>query len=140
MWLLNQTTTKAVEGMTPFKATFGKKPDLRKVCGWGEKVFVRIEGGTKLGGRVCEGHWLGIDLKLKGTRVYWLDSKTVTVEQNIYYNNLPVSLLEEEQEPLGLTKTIAKENAKIPPDPPIVQTQETVDNSGQDSDASTPAK
>ena len=43
-------TTKAVKGMTPFEAAFGKKPDLRGVHEWGERVYVRIEGGTKLGG------------------------------------------------------------------------------------------
>ena len=52
VWLLNRTTTKAVEGMTLFEAAFGKKPDLKNVHEWGEKVYVRIEGGTKLGGRV----------------------------------------------------------------------------------------
>ena len=36
VWLLNRMTTKAVEGMTPFKAAFGKKPDLRGVREWGE--------------------------------------------------------------------------------------------------------
>ena len=44
--------TKAVEGMMLFEVAFGKKPDLKNVCEWGEKVYVRIEGGTKLGGRV----------------------------------------------------------------------------------------
>jgi hypothetical protein len=29
VWLLNRTTTKAVDGKTPYEAVFGKKPDLR---------------------------------------------------------------------------------------------------------------
>ena len=52
VWLLNRTMKKAMEGMTPFEVAFGKKPDLKNVREWGEKVYVRIEGGTKLGGRV----------------------------------------------------------------------------------------
>ena len=68
MWLLNRTTTKAVERMTPFEAAFGKKPDLKCVREWGEKVYVRVEGGTKLGGTVQEGQWIGIDLESKGAR------------------------------------------------------------------------
>ena len=48
-------STKAVEGMIPFEAAFGKKPDLQHVREWGEKVWVHIEGGNKLGGRVKEG-------------------------------------------------------------------------------------
>ena len=98
VWLLNWTTTKAVEGMMPFEAAFGKKPDLKKVHEWGEKVYVRIEVGTKLGGRVWEGCWLGIDNESKGAQVYWPDSKTVNVERNIYYDR------EDENESVGLTK------------------------------------
>ena len=45
VWLLNRTMTKAVEWMTLFEAAFGKKPDLRNICEWGERVYVRIEGG-----------------------------------------------------------------------------------------------
>ena len=45
VWLLNRMTTKAVEGMTPFEAAFGKKPDLKGVHEWGEKTYVRVEGG-----------------------------------------------------------------------------------------------
>src|SRR5271155_4400569 len=40
VWLLNRTTTKAVSGMTPYKAAFGKKPDLSDVHEWGDKVWV----------------------------------------------------------------------------------------------------
>ena len=29
VWLMNHMSTKAVDGKTPFKATFHKKPDLR---------------------------------------------------------------------------------------------------------------
>jgi hypothetical protein len=55
VWLMNRTSTKAVDGQTPYEAAFGKKPDLRDVREWGEKVWVRVEGGDKLGGRVREG-------------------------------------------------------------------------------------
>jgi len=52
VWLMNHTSTKAVTGRTLYEVAFGKKPDLRDVREWGEKVWVRIEGGNKLGGRV----------------------------------------------------------------------------------------
>jgi hypothetical protein len=86
VWLMNRTSTKAVDGMTPYEAAFGKKPDLRHVREWGEKVWVRIEGGNKLGGRVKEGRWLGIDERSKGFRIYWPDKRTVTTERNVYYD------------------------------------------------------
>ena len=56
VWLLNRMTTKAVKGMTPYKVAFGKKPNLKGLCKWGERVWVRIEGRNELGGRVQEGH------------------------------------------------------------------------------------
>jgi len=87
VWLLNRTTTKAVNGITPYEAAFGKKPNLKNVREWGEKVWVRIEKGNKLGGRVRKGHWLGIDEESKGIRVWWPDTKTVGVERNVYYDN-----------------------------------------------------
>jgi len=52
---MNRTSTKAVDGKTPFEAVFGKKLDLRDVHEWGETMWVQIEGGTKLGGHVREG-------------------------------------------------------------------------------------
>jgi len=92
VWLLNHTTTKAVDGMTPYEAAFGKKLNLSGVRGWGDKVWVRVEAGDKLGGRVKEGRWMGIDEQSKGVRVYWPDKRNVTVERNIYYNETCMSV------------------------------------------------
>jgi len=86
VWLLNRTPTKAVKGKTPFEAAFGKKPNLSGVWEWGDKVWVRVEAGNKLGGRVREGRWMEIDEKSKGVRVYWPDKRNVTVERNVYYD------------------------------------------------------
>ena len=55
VWLMNHTSTKAIDGETLFEAVFGKKSDLRDVHEWDETVWVQIEGGIKLGGRVHEG-------------------------------------------------------------------------------------
>ena len=44
VWLMNRTRTTAVVGMTPYKAAFGKKPDLTDVREWGDKVWVHLEG------------------------------------------------------------------------------------------------
>jgi hypothetical protein len=86
VWLLNCTSTKAVDGKTPYKAAFGKKPDLQQVREWGDKVWVHIEGGNKLGGQVRDGCWLGVDEQSKGFRVYWPDKKTVSIEHNVYHD------------------------------------------------------
>jgi len=91
VWLMNHTLTKAVAGKTPYEAAFGKKLDLSQVHEWGEKVWVWIEGGDKLGGRVREGRWLGIDERSNGCRVYWPDKQMVTTECNcngMFYGGL----------------------------------------------------
>ena len=74
---------------------------------------MRVEGGTKLGGRVKEGRWLGVDDESKGGRIYWPDTKLVTVERNIYYDNSSACCLEEEME-IGLVKTTADSPEKAP--------------------------
>ena len=127
VWLLNRTTTKAVEGMTPYEAAFGKKPNLKGLREWGEKVYVRIEGGTKLGGRVREGKWLGVDEESKGVRVYWPDTKNVTVERNVYYDNASACRSEGEQDieivetkadaPSTTAPSTDKTSATVPDDP-----------------------
>jgi hypothetical protein len=106
VWLLNRTTTKAVEGMTPYEAAFGKKPDLRGLREWGERVWVRVEKGNKLGRRVREGRWLGMDEGSKGVQVYWPDTKTTTVERNTYFDDSAPHL--EGENNIQLTETSAK--------------------------------
>jgi hypothetical protein len=86
VWLLNRTSTKAVNGKTPYEAVFGKKPDLWHVREWGEKVWVHVEGGNKFGGRVKEGRWLGVDEKSKRFQIYWPDKRTASTECNVYHD------------------------------------------------------
>src|ERR1700678_1302435 len=142
VWLLNRTTTKAVEGMTPFEAAFGKKPNLKGVREWGEKVYVRVEKGTKLGGRVREGRWLGIDEESKGARIYWPDTRAVSVERNIYFNNPLASRVVEEEE------VIVNTDANLPPVPenpaPVINMpavdSDPASDAPDNSDAETSAK
>ena len=115
VWLLNRTTTKAVEGMTPFEAGFGKKPHLGDLREWGEKVYVWLEKkGLKLGGRVQEGCWLGVDGQSKGVQIYWLDTKSITVKMNIYYDDVSASRHEGEDEDIVVMKSDLPAVPKIP--------------------------
>ncbi|KAF8799459.1 hypothetical protein BYT27DRAFT_7008136, partial [Phlegmacium glaucopus] len=104
---------------TPFKAAFGKKPNLREVREWGEKVWVRTEGGDKLGGRVREGRWMGISDESKGIQIYWPDKKTVSTEQNVYYDKTSSSVSRLEGEEWDGFKTKTNEPPAIikTPDP-----------------------
>ena len=126
VWLLNRTTMKAVEGMTPYKAVFGKKPNLKGVREWGEKVYVRVEKGTKLGGRVREGRWLGMNEESKGARIYWPDTKAISVERNIYFDNSLANCLDEEEESVNIIKMIG--------DLPVADDLPLVDGEGLSED------
>ena len=91
--------------MTPYEAAFGKKLNLKGVREWGEKVWVRVEKGDKLSGRVHKGHWLGIDEESKGVRVWWPDTKTIGIERNIHYDNSHSSGSRSEGEDDGRVET-----------------------------------
>jgi hypothetical protein len=43
------------------------------------------------------GRWLGVDEESKGVRVYWPDTKTVTIEHNTYFDNSSADRLEGEE-------------------------------------------
>jgi hypothetical protein len=107
IWLLNRTTTKAVANMTPFEAVFNKKRNLRDVREFGERVWVQVEKGDKLSSHVREGHWLGVDEQSKGVRVWWPNTRTITVERNCYYDNTLILEGEEDNIQLSKTKAIA---------------------------------
>src|ERR1700678_1194625 len=135
VWLMNRTSTKAVEGMTPYEATFGKKPDLSEVREWGERVWVRVEGGDKLGGRVREGRWMGLDEKSKGVRIYWPDSRTVGVERNVYVDKTGASAFRLEGEEWDGFNETNSNTPFIPNEPSNISTN--LDNA-QKSDDPTP--
>jgi hypothetical protein len=120
VWLMNHTSTKAVDGMMPYEAAFGKKPDLRHVQEWGEKVWVCIKGGDKLGGHVKEGRWLGVDEQSKGFHIYWPDKWTVMMERNVYYDKTCSSACHLEGEDWEFVKT--KTDAPSMPENPTPTT------------------
>jgi hypothetical protein len=147
VWL-NRTLTKAVSGQTPYEAAFGSKPDLQRVREWGEKVWVRTETGNKLGGRVTEGRWMGIDDRSRGFRIYWPDKRSVTVEWNVYFDTSVASAprLEGEEWQVIETTTNAPSSTvhkpTVPPAPPVpdppLKVADTMNLSDSESEA--PAK
>ena len=111
---MNRTLTKAVEGKTPYEAALGVKPDLSGVREWGEKCWIHVEKGSKLGGRVHEGHWVGVDDESKGARIYWRDTKTVTIERNVYFDPTSVSVDRLEGEDWQFVETTTDELTSTP--------------------------
>jgi hypothetical protein len=60
---------------------------------WGKRCWVRLKKGDKLGGCVCEGHWVGIDDSSKSCCIYWPDTKSLTVKWNVYFDKTAMSLV-----------------------------------------------
>nr|GAT54265.1 polyprotein [Mycena chlorophos] len=69
VWLKNRTSTKAIDGKTPFEAFTGKKPDL----------------DSKLEGRARTGHWIGYDQESNGHCVYYPDNGTIRPELSVRF-------------------------------------------------------
>ena len=117
VWLKNRTPTKALNGGTPLEAATGQKPDLSRACVWGSCIWVRVEGGTKLGGCVAEGRWVGVDNNSpNGCRVYWLEKRSITVERNIYWDPSSAEPLscEGEEEETNVPNTILMAPTPVP--------------------------
>jgi hypothetical protein len=68
--------------------------------------------------RVREGKWIGVDEESKGVRVYWPDTRTVTVERNTYYDDTSASHLEGENGGMDITEM----NTDLPTTEPMTPT------------------
>lgn len=61
-------------------------------------------------GQVHEGCWIGVDEESKGAHVYWKDTCTVTVEQNIYFDRTLTSVSQLEGENWEINKLQTEQN------------------------------
>ena len=70
-----------------------------------------------------------MDDESKGAHIYWPDSKTVTVEQNISYDSLSAHRFEEEIETVTINKTTADSPDVVTPninvEPPVTNIEDS---------------
>ena len=70
-----------------------------------------------------------MDDKSKGARIYWPDSKTVTVKQNISYDSSSAHRFEEEIETVAINKTTADSPDIVTPninvEPPVTNIEDS---------------
>lgn len=88
IWLKNRTSTKALDGRTPFEAINGRPPTLLGLPVWGCCVWVHDTSTGKVGVRALAARWVGYDGQSKGHRVYWDTTHRVTVERNVRFGEL----------------------------------------------------
>ena len=100
IWLKNRTSTKALNGRTPYEALTGSPPDMSGVPVWGSQVWVHDDSSGKVGVRAIAARWVGFDTQTKGHRVYWPERRTVTVERNVRFAapNLPAPFADDDAE------------------------------------------
>jgi len=67
MWIRNRTTTHLLNGMTPYEAFYGVKPDIGDIHLWGSRVWVRDLTAGKLDPRGREGRFIGYNFE----GVFW---------------------------------------------------------------------
>ena len=70
VYLKNRTSTKSLNGKTPYEVYFGKKPNITNLHEFGCKVWVHDTSGSKLDSRSEISRWVGFDKMSNGHRVY----------------------------------------------------------------------
>ncbi|DAZ98164.1 TPA: hypothetical protein N0F65_005630 [Lagenidium giganteum] len=82
-WLRNRLPTRGNAGhQTPLEVLTGKKPDLKALRKWGQKLTVHVKSTTMGTRKKCEiGYFLGFDTKTKGYRSYIERIRKIVVTQ-----------------------------------------------------------
>ncbi len=101
VWLKNRTSTKVLDGKTPYEALTGKVPDLSNLHIWGCVCWVHqnpdVVGQSKLDYQAKEGKWVGFDQSSQGNRIYWPGERKVAIERSVTFSRPEVVELEGEE-------------------------------------------
>ena len=123
-WLKNRTAMRALDGKTPFKALYGRPPDLSALQMWGTTVWVHHADGSKLDICARTVRWLRLDVNTKAHHIFWPSAGNVTVKKNIYFGtsallegeqNIPIAGSEQAAAPLNPLTSIITRPARCPP-------------------------
>jgi len=80
VWLKNCTSTRVLNGQTPYKVLNGIKPELLKLCECDRKAWVHTIGNSKLNSRTREGCWVGFNDINKGYHICWPEKHAISVK------------------------------------------------------------
>ena len=90
VWLWNRTGLRSLAGTTPYEKVHSTKPDLSNLHEWGCRVWVKIEGRSKLNAQADEGRFVGHSAESKGILVYWPMKQRISVECNVHWDDSPL--------------------------------------------------
>jgi hypothetical protein len=121
VWLKNRASTRALGNMTPYERLYGQKPNLANVPEWGQNVWVYKPAGFKLDARASQARWIGFDAdSTHAHRVYWPDTKRVSVERNIKFVSPTITTYVPPPSYSSVTaRGVSRRAAAVPPAPPV---------------------
>ena len=122
VWLKNRTSTRILGKVTPFECLYGEKPNLGGVPEWGQRIWVHDNTGSKLDAQANEARWVGFDKdSTHAHRVYWPGKNSVSVERDIKFVPITVSIFT--PPPGNVTSTTpvstTQKSATAPPSIPV---------------------
>ncbi|HEV7735797.1 MAG TPA: reverse transcriptase domain-containing protein, partial [Chlamydiales bacterium] len=95
VYLKNRTSTRILEGKTPFELVMEEPPNLSDLPEWGMKAWVHDTSSGKLSVRAQPGFWVGFDIGSNGHRIYWADKRSITAERSIRFTKPVVTFIDQ---------------------------------------------
>ena len=90
VWLWNWTGLRSLAGTTLYEKVHGTKPDLSNLHKWGCRVWVKIEGRSRLDVQADKGRFVGHSAESKGILVYWPMKWRISVKRNVCWDDSPL--------------------------------------------------
>ena len=124
VWVKNRSATRALDGKTPYKMLYGRKPNLSGLPSWGVKCWILDHSGLKLDDHAKEGHWVGFNAESIVHRIYLPDQHAVVVECNITFQRNDLVSMQIDTTISGTNSDQADPHAKLTNAPgPVINAQ-----------------
>ena len=91
-WVKERSVHYALDGKTPYKMKYKKKPHLAGIHEFGAAAYVKDLKARKLDSCTQLGRFVGYDSESKGFRIYWPTKRSVTIKQNVVFHDGDVTV------------------------------------------------
>ena len=131
VWLQNRTSTRALDGKTPYEMATGVKPHLAGIQEFGAAAYVKDLTAGKLDARARKGRFVGYDAESKAYQIYFPEHRIVSVERDVTFNpddshvlpdksvSIPDDVLDEGEADKVIQPEVIQPEAIQPSDPVI---------------------
>src|ERR1700678_1192528 len=87
VYLKNRSSTRILNGKTPYEVFYCVKPNLRGLPEFGAKVWAHTPEGSKLDGRSVIGRWVGFDEESSGHRIYAPEARSISIQRSVKFES-----------------------------------------------------